>query len=200
LKRILASRPLLWTLLAAPAAWIAYAYAIDALSYGEVIHVTGDTSVKLLIITLAATPARLMFPRAGWAMWLLRRRRDFGVAVFGYALFHLAVYLARKAALGLDAIIREGLEPGLLTGWIAFALFLPLAVTSNDASVRWLKRAWKRLHRLVYPAAALTFAHWLLEAFTLESALIHGGVLAALEAIRLVLSYRRRTQAKPSSA
>jgi sulfoxide reductase heme-binding subunit YedZ len=190
LKRILASRPFLWALLAAPAAWIVYAYATDALSYGEVIHVTGDTSVRLLIVTMAATPLRLMFPRAGWAMWLLRRRRDFGVATFGYALFHLVVYVIRKA--GLDLILSEGLQPELLTGWLAFALFLPLAVTSNDASVRWLKRGWKRLHWLVYPAAALTFAHWLLEAFTLESALIHGGLLAGLEAIRLLLSYRRK--------
>ena len=193
MQRILTSRPLLWALLAAPAAWIAYAYATDVLSYGEVIHLTGDTSARLLIVTLAATPFRLMFPRAGWPMWLLRRRREFGVATFGYALFHLVVYVVRKA--GLDLILTEGAEPSLLTGWLAFLLLLPLAATSNDAAVRWLRRSWKRLHRLVYPAVVLVFAHWLLEAFTLQSALIHGAILAALEATRVFLSHRRKARA-----
>ncbi|HTI66036.1 MAG TPA: ferric reductase-like transmembrane domain-containing protein [Caulobacteraceae bacterium] len=193
MKPILDSRPLLWALLAAPAALIAWLYATDAYSYGQVVHVTGDTSVRLLIVTMAATPLRLMFPRAGWAMWLMRRRRDFGVATFGYAAFHLVVYLVRKAQPGL--ILSEGMEPELLTGWLAFLAFLPLAATSNDASVRWLKRGWKRLHRLVYLAAVLVFAHWLLEAFTLTQALIHAGVLAGLEATRLVLSRRRPSPA-----
>jgi len=184
------SRAFLWLLLALPAAGIEAAYLADQVSYGQVIHLTGDIAVKLLILTLAVTPLRMLFRKAGWTRWLASRRREFGLAVFGYALFHLAAYLVRKADPGL--ILSEGAEPSLATGWLALLVFLPMAVTSNDAAVRRLGARWKPLHRLAYPAAALVFAHWFLEAFTYGEAIVHAAVLVALEAARLVMTLRRR--------
>lgn len=184
------ARLLLWLALAAPAVWIVWRYASDAVTYGEVIHFTGDLSVQLLIVTLAATPLRLAFPRGPLPLLLVRWRRNLGVACFAYAALHIAVYLLRKADPAL--ILREGAEWGLLTGWLAFGLFLPLALTSNDAAVRALGRAWKPLHRLVYAAAVLALAHWLLTAFDLTVGLIHAAVLAALEAARVLLTLKRR--------
>lgn len=182
---------ILWALLVLPAAVIAARYATGAMSYGEVIHATGVWSVQLLIATLAVSPLRLAFPRATWAMWLVQRRRDFGVATFGYASFHLGVYLARKAELPI-LIVREGLDPGMAVGWIAFVAFAALAITSNDASVRGLGRGWKALHRVIYPAVALTAAHWLMTAFELRDGLIHASILAGLLATRIALRRRRR--------
>ena len=80
------------------------------------------------------------------------------------------------------------------SGWVAFVLMLILAITSNDISVRLLRTAWKRLHLLVYPATALTLAHWLLEAYDLLPALIHGGIIAVLVAARFMLARRRRSR------
>ncbi len=191
IRQVFYFRPLLWLLLAVPAVLIGVGYARGDLFYGKIIHITGDTSVQLLIVTLAASPARLLFPRAQWAAWLMRHRREFGVASFAYALLHTLVYVGRKADFSL--IVSEGQSPGLLTGWVALALMLLLAVTSNNVSVRLLKAAWKRLHWLVYPAAALTMAHWLLEAFDLLPALIHGGIIAVLVAARFILARRRRS-------
>ena len=191
IKRIAYFRPLLWALLAVPAVLIAIGYARGDLFYGKIIHITGDTSVRLLIVTLAASPAILLFPRAAWAVWLIRHRREFGVASFAYALLHTLVYVGRKADFSL--IVSEGRNPGLLTGWLSLVLMLLLAATSNDISVRWLRAAWKRLHWLVYPAAALTLAHWLFEAFDLVPALIHGGAIVVLVAARFVLARRRRS-------
>ena len=79
----------------------------------------------------------------------------------------------------------------MLTGWLAFAIFLPLALTSNDASVRMLGRSWKRLHRAVYAAAVLSFAHWILEAFDPAVAYAHLAVLAAIQSARLAPAARR---------
>lgn len=180
---------ILWALLVLPATVIAARHATDAMSYGEAVHATGVWSVRLLIVTLAVSPLRRAFPRAAWAMWLVRRRRDLGVATFGYALFHLAIYLARKAEAPI-LIVREGLEPGMAVGWIAFVAFATLAITSTDASVRGLGRGWKALHRLIYPAAALTAAHWLMTAFDLRDGLAHAAILASLLAARIAL---RRT-------
>jgi sulfoxide reductase heme-binding subunit YedZ len=184
------SRLVLWGFLGLPGAILAFAYPTGAMSYGEVVSETGEWATRLLIATLAITPIRLIFRRGQWLVWLVRRRRDFGVATFCYAAGHLAVYVFRKASVPL--MIEEGSEPWLLAGWIAMIVFLALAATSNDISVRMLRKGWKRLHRFVYPAAALVFIHWVLSAFDPTTAYIHLAVLLALEATRIVLQMRQR--------
>ena len=188
LRRLIDSPYLLWLLLALPGAVIIVRYATGAMFYGEVVLATGDISAKLLVATMAVTPLALMFPGRSWVRWLLRRRRYLGVAAFGYAALHTVVYLFRKGTFGL--ILAEGAEPGLLTGWIALAIFVPLAITSNAAAVRRLGRLWKRLHRWVYVAAILTFVHWVIEAYDPVPGLIHLAVLAAFEGLRLWKSNR----------
>jgi sulfoxide reductase heme-binding subunit YedZ len=190
MKQSVPGRRLVWLALAAPAIVVLIQYARDVMGYGEVVHFTGEWSARLLILTLAVTPLRLLFPRAGWTLWLVRHRRALGVATFGYAAFHLTVYLLRK--MNLDLIVHEGSAPDLAVGWGAFVILAVLALTSNDASVRQLKRAWKPLHRFVYPAAVLTFAHWILAAFDPLSGIIHAAVLAAIETTRIILQRRRQ--------
>lgn len=191
-KSILSSRPLLWLILALPALWIGWRWAMtpDAYGYGHAIGDSGDWAAWLLMATMAVTPLRLMFRRQRLTGWLLRRRRDLGVASFAYAAGHTLIYLIRKAS--PDLILAELSTPYILVGWIALALFLPLAITSNDISVRRLKRSWKTLHRLVYPAAILTFLHWVWSAFDPTTAWIHIGVLAAIEIVRVFLQRRQR--------
>ena len=185
-------RLLLWLLLALPGGWMLWRYSAtpDAYGYGHIIGDSGDWAAWLLMATLAVTPIRLVFGTRPWTRWLLLRRRDLGVASFAYAAGHTVIYLARKADAGI--VWAEAATPYLLAGWIALALFVPLAVTSNDASVRRLKRSWKTLHRLVYPAAILVFVHWVLSAFEPTTAWIHIGILAAIELVRVVLQARQR--------
>lgn len=190
LTRAFNARPLLWVILTLPGLIILGRYQTDAVSYGQVIHQTGDLSAQLLIFTLAVTPIRLTFRRTKFAAWLVRRRREFGVATFGYAAFHTIVYLLRKSDPAL--IWQEGAQPDLLTGWAALLILAILAVTSNDVATRILGRAWKALHRVVYLGAVLTFVHWVLVAFDPLVAYIHIGVLAAVEIWRLIASSRLR--------
>ena len=140
--------------------------------------------------TLAVTPLRLVFKRSGLTLWLMRRRREIGVASFGYAALHTAIYLVRKGS--PEYVLAEFTTPYMLAGWAALALFVPLALTSNDVSVRLMKRGWKRLHRLVYPAAVLTFLHWVWSAFDPTTAWIHVGILAAIEIVRIALQRAQR--------
>ncbi len=98
-------------------------------------------------------------------------RRAFGVAAFGYALLHLIFYLIDMG--NLDDILAEWMAPGIWTGWAAFGLMLPLALTSNDRSMRWLKAGWKKLQQLVYPAAILTLLHWIWVHNSYAGALVH---------------------------
>jgi methionine sulfoxide reductase heme-binding subunit len=186
---------LLWSLLAAPLAVLTYDYLYEGtilfgeVYYGGYIHDTGRAAAWLLLAALAATPLKLTFPRSRVAGWLLAQRRYFGVASFAYAAAHLAAYLARQ---DWPRVAEDMVQAGFWTGWIAFALFLPLALTSNDLSMRLLRRGWKNLHRLVHVAAVLVFAHWALTAFDPFLGYCHIAALALLEAYRLFLTWRPR--------
>lgn len=180
---ILNSRYFLWAVLALPLAWMGNGLRDGDLFYGEIIHASGEVSARLLLLSLAVTPLRLFFSGSNWPSWLLRRRRYFGIAAFVYAAMHTLVYLDRKIGSGL--LLQEAAEFSMWTGWLALALLVPLAVTSNDASVRRLRRAWKKLHRWVYLAALLTFTHWIFVAFDFVPGLIHFLVLLVLESYRI---------------
>ena len=186
-----AKRLLLWLALSLPGWWLVGRWALtpDAYGYGHAIADSGQWAAWLLMVTLAVTPIRLAFRRSALAKWLVRYRRDLGVASFAYASLHTLVYLDKKATLA--NVLEELPQDFIWSGWLALALFVPLAVTSNDVSMRWLKKSWKALHRLVYPAAILTFLHWIWSAFDPTTAWIHAGVLAAIEIARLWLQRAR---------
>jgi sulfoxide reductase heme-binding subunit YedZ len=185
-------RPLLWLILALPGAWILGSWALtpDKYGYGHAIGDSGDWAAWLLMATLAVTPIRLLLGPRPFTNWLLKRRRDLGVASFAYAAGHTIIYLRDKAT--LERITGELDQAYIIAGWLALALFVPLAITSNDVSLRRLKHSWKTLHRLVYPAAVLTFLHWAWSAYDPTTAWIHTGILAAIEIVRVALQWQRR--------
>jgi methionine sulfoxide reductase heme-binding subunit len=187
-----ASRLLLWLVLALPGLWILYRWAAtpEAYGYGHAIGDSGAWAAWLLMLALAVTPVRLLFRPRRWSTWLMRRRRDLGVASFAYAAGHTIIYLADKTS--IDAILTDLGTAEILVGWLALALFVPLAATSNDIATRALGRSWKRLHRLVYPAAILTFLHWVLASFDPTTAYIYIAILTAIEVVRIALQLRQR--------
>ena len=182
--KFLGSRYLVWIILSVPLLVFCWQYVTGRLFYGEFIHITGDWSARLLILTLAVTPLRNIMPKQRWTAWLFRQRRYLGVATFAYAVPHLVAYLVKLADAG--RILSEGIEPGMLTGWLAMLIFTALAITSNNTSVRKLGKRWKVLHRLVYAGAVLTFMHWILLAFDPLQGYIHAGVLVAIILLRFV--------------
>jgi methionine sulfoxide reductase heme-binding subunit len=183
LRNFLNSKPLLWALLALPAAHIAYRYVAEAPWPDELVGPSGEWAARLIIVALMLTPLALLLPRVRWVGWLAQRRRAFGVAAFCYALLHLGFYAAEMETLA--NILSEIALTGIWTGWAALLLMVPLALTSNDASVRRLKRGWKKLHRLAYPAALLVLVHWIVVHNALIEALLQSAPLILLESWRL---------------
>jgi sulfoxide reductase heme-binding subunit YedZ len=178
----------IWAILSVPAMYILGRYLNDSISYGQVINETGNWSVGLLSIALAVTPLRRVLREAKWPRRIMTYRRALGVASFAYAAFHTLTYLQRKWGYGY--ILEEGVEPDLLTGWIALVIFSMLAITSNDKSVRVLRKNWQRLHRTVYIAAGLVFAHWILTAFERQTAYICLAALCVVESLRFLRNSR----------
>jgi methionine sulfoxide reductase heme-binding subunit len=182
LKTVLTSRYLLWLILALPALPMLAGLWSEAINDG-LLNPTGEFSARFMIIALAATPLRMLFPHASITRWLIKFRREFGVAAFAYAALHTAIYAIDMGT--LQAMLDEFTALGIWTGWLAMLIFLPLGLTSNDASVRALGSTWKTLQRFVYAAAVATLVHWIFVDNDMGPALVHFVPLAALETYRL---------------
>jgi sulfoxide reductase heme-binding subunit YedZ len=130
----------------------------------------------------------------GWRgpRWMMKRRRYIGVAAFGYAALHTVLYLIDEGAVAVTGAEMSKLY--IWTGWLAFLIFVPLAVTSTDGWIKTLGPRWKTLQRGVYGAAVLTLIHWaaLHDWGGIGPALVHFGPLAVLEAYRLWSNQARR--------
>lgn len=119
----------------------------------------GYWTLFLLTASLAPTPLNDLL---GWR-WPVRIRRTLGLLAFTYATLHFAWYLGVDKFFALGDVARDVTKRKFITiGFAALVLLVPLAITSTDASVRRLGFArWKRLHRVVYVAAALGVIHFL---------------------------------------
>ncbi|MFK7980345.1 MAG: sulfite oxidase heme-binding subunit YedZ [Saprospiraceae bacterium] len=186
LKSFLTGKYMLWILLAVPAVMTTINYVKAKLDYNMIMHITGEFSGRFLVISLIATPLALMFPKGRVAKWLVRNRRFFGVAAFAYTLLHTIFYVLKYP---FGQLVDEFSELAILTGWIAFLIFIPLAMTSTDAAVKRMGPAWKKLQRWVYLAAVMAFAHWALLGLQGEHASM-GGALFHFAPVMILQVYR----------
>jgi methionine sulfoxide reductase heme-binding subunit len=152
------SLPLFWLVLSVPGIAMLYGWWTGGIDTMYMLHPTGETSARLMIVAMVLGPlAGLLGPRR-WLLWMLARRRALGVAAFVYALLHLIFYAIDMGT--FDAMLDELPIASIWTGWLALALMVPMALTSNQSAMRALRRSWKAVQRLVYPAAVLTLLHW----------------------------------------
>jgi sulfoxide reductase heme-binding subunit YedZ len=175
-----------YLLLSVPLLWLVWQAASGGLGPDPVRTLErslGETGLQLIVAGLLVTPLRRWL-----GVNLIRYRRAIGVMAFVYVALHLTVWVSldlafRWAEIGADL----GKRPYIIVGMIGFAALLPLAVTSNNLSVRRMgAAAWGRLHRLTYVAAVAGAVHYvmLVKAWPLEP-LLYAGAVAALLALRL---------------
>jgi methionine sulfoxide reductase heme-binding subunit len=194
MRIILNKKLTFWLLLSIPAMLLVIGWWRGRIDSMDMLHPTGEWSARLMIFAMMLSPMVSVFGPRPWLNWLVARRRALGVAAFNYAVLHLMFYLIDMG--NLDDILAEWLAPGIWTGWAAFALMLPLAITSNDASMRVLKAAWKRVQRLVYLVALLTLLHWFWVHNSYGAAVIHFLPLALLLLARFVMQPLSRLKPK----
>ena len=144
-------------------------------------HELGEIARQLMVAGLAVTPLRRL---AG--VNLLKFRRAIGVLAFVYVTLHLLVWLLLDVGILAQIWADIVKRPYVTVGFTAFLLMVPLAVTSNNWSVRRLGATWRRLHMLTYAAALLAAIHfvWLVKGFQIEP-LIYLVVILGLLALRI---------------
>lgn len=143
----------------------------------------GTWTLSFLLITLTITPLRRWTGQGQW----LRYRRMLGLFAFFYGVLHLTTYLWLDQFFDWADILKDLYKrPFITAGMAAFLLLVPLAATSNDRSVRALKRNWSRLHKLVYPAAVLAVLHyWWLVKLDVTQPAIYAALLSLLLGLRV---------------
>ncbi len=143
------SNLLVWLALVAPLLWMLAPLASDPVPWRIAIRPTGYAAVVLLVAALAIEPLFRLVPASRLLFALRRRRRAVGLAASAYALVHVVVFAASIGR--LDHILQGMAFASMWTGWLAFALLVPVAAISSDAAMRRLGPWWKRLQRLVHP-------------------------------------------------
>lgn len=148
-----------------------------------VIRNLGDWALRILILALAVTPLRRLTGRPEIA----RYRRMIGLWAFAYVTMHLLCYVVLDQFFDWASIWKMILKSKfILVGMLAFALLLPLAVTSTNGMIRRLGAArWRRLHKLAYAAGVCGAIHyiWMVKA-DITQPMIYMFILLVLLAMR----------------
>lgn len=176
-----------------PAPWLLYLGLTGGLGADPVKtmeHELGEIALQLLILGLCITPLRQFF-----GLNLIKFRRTFGVLAFTYVALHLLVWAVLDVQ-ALSRVVEDIIKrPYITIGMAGFALLIPLALTSNNWSVRRLGPSWRQLHKLTYVAVILGGVHyvWLAKGIQLEPLLYMAAILG-------LLSLRLRKTPRPRRA
>ena len=198
-----AAKPLLFAACLLPCVWLFYAAAANQLGANPaeaLIRSTGDWTLRLLCLTLAVTPLRVLANQPA----LARFRRMLGLTTFFYALLHFLAYAWLDMGFDAAQIARDiPKRPFALVGFLALLLMLPLAATSFNRAIRALGAArWQALHRAVYAIAVLAILHffWMRAGkHDFAEVAVYAAIVAALLGWR-ALRLRRSRQPGPAPA
>jgi sulfoxide reductase heme-binding subunit YedZ len=185
---VLLLKVVLWLSALAPGAWLLagmflYPEWVGANPIETLTHVTGMTTLVLLVVTLAVTPFRRI---SGWNP-VIRLRRPLGLFAFFYAAVHFSIWFVFDMVFNVSYMIEDIAErPYITVGFTAFLILIPLALTSTKGWIRRLGRKWATIHKGIYVAALLGVVHfyWLVKADT-RLPLLLGACLLVLLALRI---------------
>ncbi len=120
----------------------------------------GDWALRWIVLTLAITPVSVL----SGSKLPIHFRRMAGLFAFAYAVLHLSSYIALDQFFDWREIWGDIVKRNFITiGMIAFAMLLPLAVTSTNRMIKRLgARRWRALHRMVYLIGPLVALHYLM--------------------------------------
>ncbi len=174
-------------LLLAGWATVVWFAATDYGAVSDLIYVLGSKFGVLSLICYIVTLLPGILNRLRWlplltmplSTLLMAFRRHFGILMFITAFIHMSFTTT------LPQLVLYDFDPSRITlqahqvvAMIAWWLLLPLWLTSNDISMRFMGKWWKRLQSLTYIALVCIFVH---VALLLEGWAVILGVVLILE-------------------
>ena len=182
-----ALKVLVWSICLSPLAMLLYHAWTENLGANPISYVTnvlGDTTLRILLASLAMTPLRLVFGIS----WQMTLRRLLGLFAFVYAAMHFSVWIVVDHFFDWAQLLADVRKrPYITVGFTALVLLIPLAATSTTRMVKRLGgRNWQRLHGLVYVIGILAILHFLwLAKKGRQEPFYYAAVLALLLGVRL---------------
>lgn len=179
---MLGLKVVLWLGALAPGGWLVAGIFLGWLGANPIerfTHVTGMTTLVLLLLTLSVTPVRRL---TGWNP-AIKLRRPLGLFAFFYATCHFCIWFVFDMVFNLRWMLADVAErPYITVGFTAFLILIPMAVTSTRGWVRRLGPRWTTLHKGIYLAATLGVVHyyWLVKADTRLPVLLGACLLVLL--------------------
>jgi sulfoxide reductase heme-binding subunit YedZ len=169
-----------------PLAWLIFDFWLGLLGPEPIramILRTGKAAIIMLTLSLACTPANIIF---GWRD-AVTVRRALGLYAFMYVCLHLSIFVWLDYGFMIGLVVEEIiLRRYAVVGFLAFLLLIPLALTSTKGWQKRLGKRWKSLHKLVYLIGVLAVIHyiWLVKnAYT--QPLIFAAIIGFLLLVRL---------------
>ena len=122
-------------------------------------HKYGELGLVFLLITLSISPL-LRYAKIN----LMKFRRCVGLVAFYYVISHICVYFFLDIGLSMDLLLSDLQKRYyIIAGFFAFITLIPLALTSNNFSLRKLNtKIWNKIHSFVYVAIILSIFHFIL--------------------------------------
>ncbi|WP_163717110.1 ferric reductase-like transmembrane domain-containing protein [Mangrovibacterium lignilyticum] len=110
---------------------------------------TGEWAIRWLVAILSLSPIAILTGIKS----RLYVRQTMGITAFVYAALHFLFFCIDKSW------VETFKEFGFVLGLLATLVMLVLAITSNRKSMRYLRKKWKKLHRMAYLAGFLAVLH-----------------------------------------
>lgn len=178
-----------------PLVWIIYQSVTQQLGADPaktIVLFTGEWALYFLMLTLSVSPlVRLLKWR-----WLMPHRRMLGLFSLFYGVVHLLAYWVFILGMDVARFFSELVErPYIMAGAPALLILILLGATSTRGMMRRMGKYWQRLHRWVYLALILAWAHvlWQVRSSYFE-AVVYAIIVLLLLGIRLY--WRWNQQAK----
>jgi len=192
---------LVFILCLVPVAWLGWRGWRQDLSANPIEFITrytGDWTLRFLVFTLAITPLRKLLGLPD----LIKFRRMIGLFAFFYGCLHFTTYIWLDKFFDLGEMLHDVVKrPFITAGFTAFALMIPLAITSTTGWIRRMGgKRWQMLHRLVYLSAIAGSVHyyWLVKS-AITRPVFYMSLVALALAIRAGYSWRARHAVRPAA-
>ena len=114
-------------------------------------HISGEFAIRWMTAVLTLTPFFILF---GVTNLFVRQAMGISTAIWSFLHFIIFIWA--------DGFFETFTQVNYIAGFLAILMLIPMAITSNRKSMKFLKTKWKKLQSLVYAIVALSLLHIIL--------------------------------------
>lgn len=111
-------------------------------------HISGEFAVRWLVAVLTCTPFFILF---GVQNLFVRQAMGISAAIWSFIHFGIFIYV--------EGFTQTFSETNYIAGFIAVLVLIPLFLTSNRKSIKFLQQNWKKLQKWAYLVIVLSLIH-----------------------------------------